>query len=101
YHQTVTFDVDQGLSAVARARQIAPQDAGVRVTAAILEQDRGHFDVALRDLAEAVRLDPRSNRVWNWQNRTLLRLGRVAEARAAAERAVILAPTSFSAMLGR
>jgi serine/threonine-protein kinase len=101
YHQSVTRDLDQALRAASRARQLAPQDPAVRITAANLEQDRGQIDLAVQDLAEASRLDPRSVRVWSVLARTLLRLGRVAEARAAAERALAVAPSSFTALLGR
>ena len=101
YHRTVSNDLGQGLAAIQRARTLAPQDAGVRVTAALLEDALGQLDAAGRDLAEAARVDPRNGRIWNAKTDLLLRLGRVAEARAAAERWLALTPASLDAILRR
>jgi serine/threonine-protein kinase len=101
YHRMVSHDLARALEAAGRARANAPSNASVRVTAAAAEAELGQLEAAARDLAEAARLDPRNVRVWGNQLVVLLRLGRVADARAAAERELALAPTSISAVEDR
>jgi hypothetical protein len=91
----------QALTAITRARTLAPQDAGVRVTAAQVEDHLGQLDAAGRDLAEAARVDPRNGMVWGVQTSLLLRLGQVSEARVAAERLLTLTPASLATILLR
>ena len=98
YHQMVDHDPAQALAAITRARALAPQDAGVRSRAAVVESDLGQLETAARDLVEAARLDPRNTRIWRAQSPLLLRRGQVAEARVAAERLLALTPTSLGAI---
>jgi serine/threonine-protein kinase len=65
------------------------------------KDDLGRFDESMRDREAAIRLDPRNSRLLVGQARTLMRLRRTAEARAAAERAVALASTSLVAVSAR
>jgi eukaryotic-like serine/threonine-protein kinase len=101
YHRLVSRDLGQALAAASRGRVVAPQDADVRAVAAVVEDDLGQLEAARRDLAEAVRLDPRNARIWGFQSDLFLRLGRPAEARAAAARLLALAPTSLNTVLRR
>lgn len=98
YHRNISYDLGAALAAVARARMLSPQDAEVRVTAALVEGELGQLANAQRDLAEAARLDPRNARIWRAQTDLFLRLGQVPDARAAAERLLSLTPTSLSAL---
>ncbi|HXT48376.1 MAG TPA: protein kinase, partial [Gemmatimonadaceae bacterium] len=101
YYLTVKRDFTRAASSVARARQLAPRAIGPRATAARLEAERGDLVAAARDLAETARLDPRNVEVWVTSAYALLRLHRVPEARAAADRALALAPTNGAAMVCR
>src|SRR5262249_1549026 len=97
----VNRDLDQAATAIARARRLAPQAIGPRATAARLESERGDLEAAVRDLSETARLDPRNVETWFVNAYYLLRLHRIPEARAAADRALALAPTNLAAMEGR
>ncbi len=98
YHLAIKRDLGQAATAIARARQLAPQAIGPRSTAARLEAERGDLEAAVRDLAETSRLDPRNVEVWFVRGYDLLRLHRIPEARAAADRAIALAPTNVAAI---
>ncbi|MEP6731914.1 MAG: protein kinase [bacterium] len=98
YHLAIKRDLSQAATAIARARQVAPQAIGPRATAARLEAERGDLEAAVRDLAEISRLDPRNVEVWFVNGYNLLRLHRIPEARAAADRALALAPTNIAAI---
>ena len=101
YHRLVSNDPGQALAAIIQARALAPYDAGVRVSASLVEGDLGQLDAAQRDLAEAGRLDPRNARIWASQTTLLLRLGQVAGARVAADHRLALTPASPQAILHR
>jgi serine/threonine-protein kinase len=94
-------DLGRMLAAIARARQLAPHDVDVLGSAANVEGGLGQLDAAERDVAEATRLDPRNARTWQRQLFLQLRLGRGANARAAAERQFALTPTSLFASRNR
>ena len=101
YHRVVTRDLGQALAAVTKGLALAPQDASVRLVAAIIEGELGQLDAARRDNAEAIRLDPRNSGIWGNQTVVLLRLGRVQEARTSAVRNLALAPTGLTTVLRR
>jgi TolB-like protein/Flp pilus assembly protein TadD len=97
YHRNVDNDLAQALVALARARAVAPEDPAVRFAASLIEANLGHLETAQHDLAEVLKVDPRNASIWTVRTYQLLRLGRVAEARMAADRGLALAPTSASA----
>ena len=101
YHQQVRNDLGQALAAIQRARTLAPQDAGVRVMAALVKIELGQLNAAQQDLAEVARVDPRNAELLGGQTYLLLRLGQVSEARVAAERLLALTPASLGAILTR
>jgi Flp pilus assembly protein TadD len=101
YHTFIDRDFVRAFAAASRARALAPRDAGAVLALARVEDNLAEFEAARRDLAEAARLDPRNTRVWLAQTTLLLRFGHVAEARAAAERLLALAPTSLGAIRSR
>jgi serine/threonine-protein kinase len=98
YHRLLSTDLRLALTAVNRARALAPQDAAVRVEAALIEDDLGQLQTAQRDFAAAARLDPRNARIWRGQTELLLRLGQPTEARVAVERLMALTPSSLDAI---
>jgi serine/threonine-protein kinase len=98
YHRQVSNDLGQALAAIQRARTVAPRDALVRASAALVEGDLGQLDAAGHDIAEVARVDPRNARIWNVQTELRLRLGQVDEARTTAERVLALAPMNLGAI---
>jgi serine/threonine-protein kinase len=101
YHRAVSRDVVRAMAAATRARQVAPQEVDPRGLVASIKSDLGELDAAEREYAEALRLDPRSARLWTRQFTLLLRLGRVAEAREAANRVLALNPAVVNSVLYR
>jgi tetratricopeptide (TPR) repeat protein len=98
YDRIVNRDLPAALDVFQRARRLAPSDAQIASELAVLFGDLGRFDDALREFNGASQLDPRAARPWVYRGRLLLRMHRVEEARAAAERALALAPTALSAI---
>lgn len=98
YDRVVKRDFPGALEPLQRARRLAPSDAQIATELAINLGDLGRFDESLRELDAAAQVDPRAGRPWVYRARLLLRMRRIEEARAAAERALALAPTATNAM---
>jgi tetratricopeptide (TPR) repeat protein len=99
YYRYVARDDAAALRESELALRAAPGSAGVLVDVANAKSNLGRFDESLRDQEAAIQLDPRNVRLWRGQAQTFLRLHRNSEARAAAMRAVALAPTSTGALM--
>src|SRR5690606_19802100 len=67
---------------------IQPDSSRLQSIAGRLEADAGRFERALRSYRSAVEIEPRFASAWQDLGATLLRLGRVDEAREAFERAI-------------
>jgi eukaryotic-like serine/threonine-protein kinase len=70
YYSLILGDNARALQEFQRGRELAPHDANLIAISAVPLQSLGHWEEALADAREAVRLDPRSTR-------TALRLARV------------------------
>jgi len=101
YLRIVEDDAAGAYEAMQRARRAAPNDALVLANIALLEGELGRLDESLQTYDAALRLDPRASTTHSPRVRVLLRLRRIADARAAAERARALAPTSLSTFWSR
>jgi serine/threonine-protein kinase len=96
YQFAVAGDLHRALEQYAKGRRVAPGSAELLSATGSIERNLGLWDAALEHLREAERVDPRSVV-------THLRLGwlhfafrRYAEARAALDRGLALAPTNLS-----
>ncbi|MEP6621039.1 MAG: protein kinase [bacterium] len=96
YLRLVEGDLTGALDELLRARRLDAGDASALRSLAALEGDLGRFDDALRDFDAAIRLDPLSAVGHSSRGRMLLRMRRIAEARAAVERGRALAPSSLN-----
>lgn len=101
YHRLVTRNPVTSLREYELALSIAPGSVAILTDIANTKDDLGRFDESVRDRETAIRLDPRNSRLLVGQARTLLRLRRTAEARAAAERGVALASNSLISVSAR
>ena len=99
--RSIDGDLPGALADLERARRLAPGDALVLSNLATIKGELGQFAEALADNAAAVRLDPRMPGMHANRARLLLRLRRLTEARAAAERARALAPAALLPLLAR
>ena len=102
YHRVVTRSPVTSLREYELALSVAPASVAILTDMANTKDDLGRFDESVRGPRDA-RFDSirRNFTSLRWPARTLLRLRRTAEARAAAERAVALAPTSLIALSAR
>jgi serine/threonine-protein kinase len=96
FHLAVRKDPVAAEREIALGLQAAPADPGLIQAAASAERSLGQFDRALEHLQQARRLDPRSVRVVNATQNTLMWLRRYPEALAASEAALALAPGDLS-----
>ena len=80
-------------SAPVKAAEVTPQDrAQAHLELAAGYYERRRMDVALEELAEAVRIDPNNARAWNLYGLTYSMLGESGKAAEAFGRALALAP---------
>ena len=98
YHRIISLDQLASMREYELARRAAPSSAAIVGDEATVKSDLGRLEESQRDRDAAIRLDPRNPRLWTQLSQTFLRLYRPTEARAAAERAVALAPTSLNAI---
>nr|MBA3497080.1 protein kinase [Gemmatimonadales bacterium] len=104
YYQMVVRDHPRAIEEFKQGRRIAPMDTDLLNAAGTFEQSLGQWDSALTHFQRAEVLDPRSIDSPRNVMQVLLHLRRYPEARAAADRALALAPTNldvieFKAML--
>jgi serine/threonine-protein kinase len=95
YHYFVRADFARARTAYQEGLRVAPADAALLSGSTITSQSTGDWDGALATLRRAQTLDPRSIFVARRLALTLLRLRRYPEALAAADRALVLAPTNL------
>ena len=79
-------------AAFENARQRLPNDSSVLLALSTVELSQGRPDDALALQAEALRLDPRNTSLFFKEAETLLALRRFKEARATADKALIISP---------
>jgi TolB-like protein len=96
FYMAVRKDAPAAEQEIALALRAAPNDALLLSSAASVERSLGRYDAALTHLQQARRLDPRSVRVVNGLQNTLLWLRRYPEALEASEAALALAPGDLS-----
>ena len=96
YHDFVAGDYAHAEEQYAKALRLAPTNVDVMTARATTAQGLGHWDAALELLKQAERLDPRSVPALRRLGVALLYTRHVAEARAAFDHALALAPTNLA-----
>jgi len=89
----------EAVGQIAKALQLAPDDAALCIDGGEMHLDLGLFDEAERLAREAVRLAPRSADAWYLQGRISLARGQAEPALAAFHRALAIAPESRGVLL--
>jgi tetratricopeptide (TPR) repeat protein len=97
-HQVVLADPTRAQAELDTALTLDPRNAEVLSTLGSIEQNMGDWQRSLVHLRQATALDPRSPATARRLARALLWLRRPEEARAAAEHAQTLAPTSLDVL---
>jgi TolB-like protein len=92
YYSNVELDNQKALAAAQRALAATTNRVDLLATIALDEQALNHWEGTLEPLQRAAALDPRSSLAASRVGATLLYLRRYAEAKAAADRALALAP---------
>ena len=95
YHRLVTNNFNTSLEEYTLAQRSGPTSVGLLSDLANVKEDLGRLEESLQDREAAIRLDPRNSRHLTAHARLLLRLRRNPEARAVAQRALALTPTSL------
>lgn len=88
---------DEGESELRRALRASPDHLGVRTGLGILHFRRGLYAQAEAELRDVCEQDPECGTAFFYRGEALNRLGRVAEAMTALERATVLQPTNAKA----
>ena len=101
YYNSVLRDWPRALEHYAQGRQMAPHDPDLLVASAFAQQHAGRWDEALASLREAQELDPRSARAALNLSFHLMLRRRYAEALAAADRGLALAPQSMDMRINK
>jgi serine/threonine-protein kinase len=92
YWSSIPLDQEKAGQAYEAGLRIAPNDADLLGSSAVVEISTGKWEAALQHFNRAQALDPRSIAVARRLAYTLLRLRRYPEALAASDRAIALAP---------
>ncbi len=96
YMRVVVADLNRAQEEYSKGRRVAPGNADLVRATALTEQNLGHWDAAVEHFKQAERLDPRSiNNKWTL-GIALRSMRRYAEARAAFDRGLALAPTNLT-----
>ncbi|HKU60113.1 MAG TPA: hypothetical protein VJQ44_02765, partial [Gemmatimonadales bacterium] len=98
YYLTVQVNNARALSQAQAGLHAAPNNADLLIIAALAEQGLGQWDSSVTYLQRAAVLDPRSVTTQRRLAHGLLRLRRLPEAEAAADRALALAPANLDAI---
>jgi TolB-like protein/Flp pilus assembly protein TadD len=101
YHNLVESNATAALEEALRARALAPGDPDILRAVAIAERQQGRIVDAIRDLQFASDLDPRNAITVHTLAEALMWARRYPEARAAADRALALAPDVPEMIEGR
>jgi TolB-like protein/thioredoxin-like negative regulator of GroEL/predicted Ser/Thr protein kinase len=95
YYSLVRADNTRALAAFEAGLKAAPDNTELLNSAALTEQGLGRWEAALKHLQRAWTLDPRSATTARRLSQSLLRLRRYAEAQAAADRGLAVAPANL------
>jgi serine/threonine protein kinase/TolB-like protein/Tfp pilus assembly protein PilF len=95
YYGQVRADNAKALAAFEAGLKVAPDNTDLLTSAALAEQALGRWDASATHLKRAWTLDPRSATTARRLTQNLLRLKRHAEAEAAADRGLALAPDNL------
>jgi serine/threonine-protein kinase len=95
YERLVANDLQRAAEQYEKGRRLAPGEPRFLFATALVEQGLGRWDASVDHLREAERLNPRSVPNKRMLGFTLLKMRRYAEARAALDRALALAPTNI------
>jgi TolB-like protein/Tfp pilus assembly protein PilF/predicted Ser/Thr protein kinase len=95
YHGQVRGDNTKGLAAYEAGLRVAPDNTDLLTSAALSEQSLGRWETSAKHLERAWALDPRSATTARRLAQNLLRLKRYAEAEAAADRGLAVAPDNL------
>ncbi len=95
YYRLVQVDNQQALAAFGAGLKLAPNNVDLLGNAGLAAQGLGRWEASLQPLARAAALDPRSASAALRVADALLYLRRYAEAQAAMDRALALAPTNL------
>ncbi len=95
YHQTVVVEYARALPACQKGLLLTPENTDLLTAAALAQQGLGQWDAALQSLEKAQRLDPRSAVTSRRLSFTLLRLHRLPEAIASADRGLAVSPDNL------
>jgi len=98
YYANVQHEYARALEQYTRGQELAPKDARLLTAVAASKMSLGQFEEGLAQLRAGEVLDPRSIPTATYVAYTLLYLRRPAEAIAAADRALTLAPANLSAI---
>ncbi len=98
YLQLVAEDLPGAAEQCAKGLAISPEHAGLLALAASIEINLGRWEEALTHIERARTLAPRSVYIANRLTVLLLWLRRLPEAQQSADRALVLAPASLSAI---
>jgi TolB-like protein/tetratricopeptide (TPR) repeat protein len=101
YHRLVTHDFAASIVSYEHGLRLAPHDADLLRGTALVQQSLGRWAEARALLERARELDPRSWRAERDLARTLLYLRHSAEARAAFNRGLALAPANLTLIEGK
>jgi serine/threonine protein kinase/tetratricopeptide (TPR) repeat protein len=96
YYDFVTGDYAHAVEQYAKAQQLEPTNVEVMAARATTEEGLGHWESAIELLKQAERLDPRSVSTLRRLGTALLYTRHPAEARAACEHALALAPANLA-----
>jgi TolB-like protein/tetratricopeptide (TPR) repeat protein len=94
FERLVANDLQRSAEQYEKGRHLAPGDPRFLFATALVEQGLGRWEASVGHLRQAERLNPRSVPTKRVLGSTLLRMRRYAEARAALDRALALAPTN-------
>ena len=96
FYRLVHVRPDSARAAIENAARLAPNDPRSLASRATVEMTAGAWDSALAYFDAATVRDPRYANYWRGKAEILTRLHRYPEARAAADRAMQLAPTAMA-----
>ena len=94
YHTSVSGELDKGAAEFGRALELDARNADALVGLSRVEQALGRWDSVVAHLRQANELDPRSKDTIRRLARALVWTRRYAEAEAAADRGLAIAPTN-------
>ena len=101
YYRGVVRDIPRAVATYEAGLRAAPNNVAMLANASAAEQALGRWDAALEHARRARTIDPRSAPAALRLTQLLLALRRYPEARAAADSALALAPTSLNILLVR